>query len=146
MTDSTAQNQAPNHIKTARSYKPHARRSLSPDETAALDILLECWPDTFDLDEPVPLQLGIYEEISSAEPALAGPELDAVLSWYVRRIPYVLALAGGGKRAALDGKTAGDVSAQHQASASRAVINLNLRGRWLRADWPNAAMKGVHDE
>ena len=138
MTDSTAQNQA----KTSRSYKPHRRRPLSPDETSTLELLLERWPDIFDLDEPAPLQLGIHDAIIAAEPALCGPELEAVLRWYTSRIPYIKALARGGKRAGLDGKAAGDVSEQHQAGARRAVALFNLCSRWVRADWPDVVVKG----
>jgi sRNA-binding protein len=117
-------------------YKPHHRPQLSQDELACLEILLERWPNAFDLDEPGPLAIGTHETIIAAEPALVGPELDAVLRWYTTRGAYVIALAQGGKRADLDGKPVGEVSASEQRFAMRAVMNYNLRQRWDRADWP----------
>jgi sRNA-binding protein len=129
-------------IKKPSPYNPRIRRPLSSDETAILEILLERWPDVFDLDEPVPLALGIHDHIIAAEPSLCGPELEAFLQWYTSRGPYVLAMARGGKRAGLDGKAAGEVSAQHQSGARVAVAKFNLRGRWLRVDWPDVAVKG----
>jgi sRNA-binding protein len=128
--------------KTPHPYRPGSRRRLTPDEIACLEILLEQWPDAFDLDEPVPLQIGIHEQIIALEPALAGPELAAVLAWYTRRVPYAIALSRGGKRAGLDGKPAGDVSAEHQADATVSVVNFNLQHRWVRADWPDVAPAG----
>jgi sRNA-binding protein len=129
--------------KSPSPYHPRPRQPLTPDELACLEILLDRWPDAFDLDEPGPFAIGIHETIIAAEPALVGPELDAVLRWYTTRGAYVIALAQGGKRADLDGKPVGEVSASEQRFAMRAVMNFNLRGRWDRADWPVLVKGGV---
>jgi hypothetical protein len=118
------------------SHKTNKRRSLSQDEVALLEILIERWPRCFDLENPAPLQVGLYEQIIAEEPALTGRELAAILRWYVRRIPYTSALARGGKRTNLDGKAAGAVSEEHQIAAYQAAEAFGLDYRWLRADWP----------
>ncbi|WP_234262569.1 ProQ/FINO family protein [Klebsiella aerogenes] len=86
--------------------------------------LTEMWPQTFDLKNPRPLAVDIFDAMS-AELNAAGKgghgEVRFVLKGYINNIRYVKALAVGGLRYNLRGEPEGEVTPEQQQRAAETL-------------------------
>jgi ProQ/FINO family len=91
-------------------------RSIAARVTS-LATLRELAPIVFDAEKPVPLAIGVHEQL--AELGLSAKETGGLLRWWTRRREYYAALARGGSRYNLDASVAGPISTEDQAHAGR---------------------------
>jgi hypothetical protein len=80
---------------------------------AGLALLVDLAPDLFKYASPVPLAIGIDQQI--AELGMERQTVSDVLSWWTRTSGYRAAVVKGGHRFNLDGSVAGEISAKDQA-------------------------------
>jgi ProQ/FINO family len=93
----------------------------------SLATLRELAPAVFDADKPVPLAIGVHEQLT--ELGLSAKETGDLLRWWTRRHEYYTALARGGSRYNLDASVAGPVGTEDQAHAGRKASEPRRIGR-----------------
>jgi ProP effector len=90
---------------------------------ALLAWLMETYSATFSLDKPLPLKVGVRDDLAARHPDLAPATLRRALKRYCDRRPYQLALAREGAcRVDLDGQPAGEVL-EDQRKYAKAKLN-----------------------
>ena len=67
------------------------------------------YPDVFNLDNPLPLAIGIEKEIKAACPELIVKSLKMAIAIWSKREKYLLAIIKGTHRHHLDGSVSGDI-------------------------------------
>ncbi|EDS7008767.1 proQ/FINO family protein [Salmonella enterica subsp. diarizonae] len=87
--------------------------------------VLALWPELFNLDNPKPLKVGIFDDlmrdISARNLTIGAGVLKAAIASYTRRIRYQKALAAGGARYDLNGRPCGEVMPEQQQEAADAL-------------------------
>ncbi len=81
-----------------------------------VNLLLERWPQLFNLESPKPLMIGIHR-VLIRENLMSSRELKNALGAYTRRRTYLRMLAEGGPRYDPQGNEAGLVTKEQQAVA-----------------------------
>lgn len=66
--------------------------------------LAALYPGLFDLDNPIPLRVGIHFQIRQTFPDLPEPGVTRLLSWLTSRVPYLLVCHVGKARYGLEGQ------------------------------------------
>lgn len=84
--------------------------------------VMALWPALFDIDNPKPLKVGVFkdltEDITARGLTVGMGALKATLAIYTRRIRYQKALAAGGARYDLNGQPCGEVTPEQQQNAA----------------------------
>ena len=83
---------------------------------AAVELLIEAYPNTFSLNEPKPLKIGIQEELVADEKVSRG-KIKRALATYVRNPRYLQSMVAGAHRVNLAGEEAGEVTAEDEQHA-----------------------------
>ncbi len=102
---------------TMTTTRPAARSDLTI--AAVLDLLTETWPACFSIYERrrKPLKIGIHRDILAVlDGAVTPAELSRALRCYVANKVYRERLIAGAVRVGLDGKPAGEVTAEQVPS------------------------------
>lgn len=87
---------------------------------AAVALLTDAFPGTFDMDNPKPLKVGIHHDLAAGG-TLSKTQIRKALSAYTRHYNYLLCLAKGGVRVDLTGPTETAVKAEEMAHAQEQV-------------------------
>ncbi|EDY2184956.1 proQ/FINO family protein [Salmonella enterica subsp. enterica] len=86
---------------------------------------LAFWPVLFNLDNPKPLKVGIFDDlmqdISARNLIIGAGVLKATLVRYTHRIQYKKALVAGGARYDLNGQPCGEITPEQQQEAADAL-------------------------
>ena len=61
------------------------------------------YPDLFDLKNPIPFKIGIFEDIIARHPDVSPKLLRRMLRWLTLRRPYLIACSEGAIRHGLEG-------------------------------------------
>lgn len=83
---------------------------------AAVELLIEAYPNTFNADAPKPLKIGIQEELVADEKVSRG-KIKRALATYVRNPRYLQSMVAGAQRVNLAGEDAGEVTADDEKHA-----------------------------
>lgn len=87
--------------------------------------VLAFWPVLFNLDNPKPLKVGIFDDlmqdISARNLTIGAGVLKATLARYTHRIQYKKAVCAGGARYDLNGQPCGEVTPEQQQEAAGAL-------------------------
>lgn len=79
------------------------------------------WPDLFNLDNPKPLKVGVFDDmlrdIAGRSLAIGAGVLKSAIRSYTRRIRYKKAIAAGGPRYDLNGQPCGEITPEQQQEA-----------------------------
>lgn len=84
------------------------------------------WPTLFDPDKPVPLAIGIFEELLEAMPGTTPEQLRRILGPWCHRPLYLRALVAGAERHGLAG-VRGAVAEERAAEAARELTAARIR-------------------
>lgn len=87
---------------------------------AAVALLTDAHPDTFDMDNPKPLKVGIHHDLAAGG-TLSKTQIRKALSAYTRHYNYLACLATGGVRFDLAGPTETSVKPEEMAHAQAKV-------------------------
>ncbi|EDV2893232.1 proQ/FINO family protein [Salmonella enterica subsp. diarizonae] len=86
---------------------------------------LALWPVLFNLDNPKPLKVGIFDDlmqdISARNLTIGAGVLKAALVRYTHRIRYKKAVCAGGARYDLNGQPCGEITPEQQQEAADAL-------------------------
>ena len=103
----------------AAAAAPRARQpQLSASAIGAM--LIERFPQCFVLarDRKRPLKIGIHRDLITAIPEVSPKRLRAALGWYAGSWAYLKNMTAGAVRIDLNGRTAGEVTAEEAAAAA----------------------------
>ena len=93
---------------------------------AAVELLIESYPNTFSLDEPKPLKIGIQDDLVSDEKVSRG-KIKRALATYVRNPRYLSSMVAGVQRVDLTGADAGEVTADDEKHAKAKLDEYKAR-------------------
>jgi hypothetical protein len=122
MTDSTPAPQKPN-----AQPKPRANRRDKPPQRARRPLhplqqqLAQWHPQVFG-PRPMPLKVGIFEDLLALHPELAREELKAALAQHARSTPYLESIAAGEQRHDLEGRAVAPIAPEHRHHAIMEVF------------------------
>ena len=124
------------------SKQPNA---LITEAIEVLSLLASEFPDAFKHEdqEPVPLSVGIREQVKGKLDGLVGDDvLSRALGTYCRRFPYLESLARpGAVRVGLDGQPTEMVSAEHQ-ELSRQIVD-KIRAKAKKSNTQGVGLKVI---
>ena len=103
----------------AAAAAPRARQpQLSASAIGAM--LIERFPQCFVLarDRKRPLKIGIHRDLTAAIPEVPPQRLRAALGWYAGSWAYLKNMTAGAVRIDLNGRTAGEVTAEEATAAA----------------------------
>ena len=78
-----------------------------------LSAMRATWPLVFDIDLPVPLAIGIHEQVRD-ELGISDEAASDAVRWWCHRAAYRTARMAGGPRYGLNAEPAGEVSDEHR--------------------------------
>jgi hypothetical protein len=118
-----ASNAATEPVAPSSAPRAKRRQELVDDDRIArrvvtLAAMQATWPLVFDIDLPVPLAIGIHEQVRDALGISDEAASDAV-RWWCHRAAYRTARMAGGPRYGLDAEPAGEVSDEHRGHATK---------------------------
>jgi hypothetical protein len=90
------------------------------ERVAALALCREAFPTVFGADNPLPLAIGIHEQLGEL---IGSDNASGLLRWWTGWPPYLVAVAAGGKRYHLDGTEAGAITERQREVARVALAN-----------------------
>ncbi len=93
--------------------KPNKNRIAN---MAAVQLLMDAYPEVFSRDNPKPLKIGIQEDLV-ADDKVSRTKIKRALASYVRSPQYLKSFEENADRIGLDGKPAGKVSAEEAEHA-----------------------------
>ena len=97
--------------------KPNKNRAAN---MAAVQLLMDAYPNVFSRDNPKPLKIGIQEDLV-ADDKVSRTKIKRALASYVRSPQYLRSFAEDADRIGLDGEPAGKVTAE-EADHARAKL------------------------
>lgn len=100
-----------------------------PAVRAARQALAALHPGLFDLDQPVPLAIGIYQQIHEAYPEMPPQTLKGLLAWLTCRRAYLLQCRPGAIRFDLQRCPAGVVTSEQAAYAKKRFAERDDRAK-----------------
>ncbi|WP_234480055.1 ProQ/FINO family protein [Erwinia sp. S38] len=96
-----------------------------------IDNLIKHFPDVLSRKEPVPLKVGILDDMVDSLQArgatMGTGQVKAALTGYTSARRYLRAIAAGGPRYGIDGQPCGEVAPEHQQIAADAIEQQNAR-------------------
>ncbi len=110
------------------------------ERVAALALCREAFPAVFDPDAPLPLVIGIHEQLGEL---IGVDNARGLLRWWTGWPPYLAAVAAGGKRYHLDGTEAGAITERQRDVARIALANRAAGGLPPRQSAPARSRRSV---
>lgn len=83
---------------------------------AAVELLIAAYPNTFNLEEPKPLKIGIQEDLVADEKVSRG-KIKRALATYVRNPRYLQSMVVGAQRVDLTGAEVAEVTSEDEKHA-----------------------------
>ncbi len=115
-------------VNDAVTPKSKAKSKNRTANMAALQQLMEAYPEVFSRENVRPLKIGIQEDLVADE-KLAKNKIKRALASYVRSPQYYRSIRVGADRIGLDGQSAGTVSEQEAKHAKEKLKEINQRRR-----------------
>lgn len=106
------------------SKTPKAKSKNRAANMAALQLLMETYPKTFDRGNVRPLKIGIQEDLVADE-KVAKNKIKRALASYVRSLNYYRSLREGAERVDINGEAAGLVTKEESAYAKDKLKEIN---------------------
>lgn len=100
---------------------------------AALQLLIEAYPDVFSRENVRPLKIGIQEDLVADE-KIAKNKIKRALASYVRAPQYFKAMQEGAERVDLQGQASGTVTAEEAAHAREQLKAFHQRRREVKRE------------
>lgn len=91
---------------------------------AALQLLMEAYPKTFDRNNVRPLKIGIQEDLIADE-KVSKNKIKRALASYVRSLNYYRSLREGAERIDINGEAAGQVTKEESDHAKQKLKEIN---------------------
>lgn len=104
--------------------KPKAKSKNRAANMAALQLLLEAYPKTFDRSNVRPLKIGIQEDLIADE-KVSKNKIKRALASYVRSLNYYRSLREGVDRVDINGEAAGQVTKEESDYAKQKLKEIN---------------------
>ena len=103
---------------------PKAKSKNRAANMAALQLLLEAYPKTFDRNNVRPLKIGIQEDLIADE-KVSKNKIKRALASYVRSLNYYRSLREGVDRVDINGEAAGQVTKEESDHAKQKLKEIN---------------------
>lgn len=104
-------------LSTSTEAKPAAKPNKNRvANMAAVQLLMDAYPEVFSRDNPKPLKIGIQEDLV-ADDKVSRTKIKRALASYVRSPQYLRSFEENAPRIGLDGQPAGTVSAEEAEHA-----------------------------
>lgn len=103
---------------------PKAKSKNRAANMAALQLLLEAYPKTFDRNNVRPLKIGIQEDLI-ADDKVSKNKIKRALASYVRSLNYYRSLREGVDRVDINGEPAGQVTKDESDYAKQKLKEIN---------------------
>ena len=103
---------------------PKAKSKNRAANMAALQLLLEAYPKTFDRNNVRPLKIGIQEDLIADE-KVSKNKIKRALASYVRSLNYYRSLREGVDRVDINGESAGQVTKEESDYAKQKLKEIN---------------------
>jgi len=129
--DSSRQRQQRERNTVSQEAAPKQQRTKSKNRAAnqaALQLLMETYPQVFNRDNVRPLKIGIQEDLIADE-KVAKNKIKRALASYVRSISYYKSLQEGADRVDLAGEASGQVTEQEAQHAKEKLKEINKARR-----------------
>lgn len=98
---------------------------------AAMQLLLDNYPEIFSLEAPKPLKIGIHDAIAE-DGKLSKTKIRRALATYVRQSAYLRCLREDADRVSLNGELSGKVSKDESDFAKQSLIERKTRSNQAR--------------
>lgn len=108
---------------------------------AAMQLLLDAYPEVFNLESAKPLKIGIHEALAE-DGKLSKTKIRRALATYVRQTAYLKALVEGAERVDLTGTADGTVSADEGSYAQEELAKRQARRKPAQNRRKPGASKG----
>ncbi|BCE02067.1 ProQ/FINO family protein [Marinicellulosiphila megalodicopiae] len=116
--------------KTTEQNKPlsdnEKRRKAVEANRAAMQLLLDAYPQVFDLENTRPLKVGIHADLAVDE-KLSKTKIRKALSSYVRQYTYYQCITEGAQRIDLAQNEAGLVTAEEAKHAQESIAQIEAK-------------------
>ena len=116
--------------KTQEQNKPltdnEKRRKAVEANRAAMQLLLDAYPQVFNLENARPLKVGIHQDLAKDE-KLSKTKIRKALSSYVRQFDYYKSIVEGAHRIDLQENEAGIVTADEQKHAEESIGQIEAK-------------------
>lgn len=103
---------------------PKAKSKNRAANMAALQLLMEAYPKTFDRNNVRPLKIGIQEDLIADE-KVSKNKIKRALASYVRSLNYYRSLREGAERVDICGEAAGVVTKEESEHAKQKLKEIN---------------------
>ena len=105
-----------NSVAPANEQSKDAKLKKREQNLAAMQQLLDAYPEIFNLKSPRPIKIGIHDEISTTED-LSKTKVRRGLASYVRQTAYLKSIVEGASRINIKGEADGVVTAEEASHA-----------------------------
>lgn len=122
---------SPKVSETSTNTKPKSKNRAA--NMAALQLLMDAYPDVFNRDNIRPLKIGIQEDLVADE-KVAKNKIKRALASYVRSLGYIRSIREGVERIDINGQAAGQVTAEEALHAKNKLRDLNKKRREQQAE------------
>ncbi|MCV6590873.1 MAG: ProQ/FinO family protein [Marinobacterium sp.] len=116
---------------SAAPAKPKSRNRAA--NMAALQLLIDAYPEVFNRDNIRPLKIGIQEDLVADE-KVAKNKIKRALASYVRSLGYIRTIREGVDRIDINGQPAGKVTADEALHAKNTLRDINKKRRQQQAE------------
>ncbi|WP_119393365.1 ProQ/FINO family protein [Salinibius halmophilus] len=120
------QDAAPENDAQAKAAEQAKREKNRKANLAAMQLLLDAYPEVFTLENARPLKVGIHEALAE-DGKLSKTKIRRALATYVRQTAYLKALVEGAERVDLQGQAGGAVSADEASHAQEELAKRQAR-------------------
>lgn len=114
------------NVKTIKPNQYVRTKGYSLTQKNLLNYLCKTYPNVFNSDEPVPLKIGIkndiIEELKEYDPTLSKKLVSSTLMLYTSRLKYKMSLLKNSHRMGLDGSSGDEIKSEHKHDASYSII------------------------
>lgn len=111
--------------------KAHQLTPTAKRNRRRMDNLIKHFPDVLSRKEPMPLKVGILDDMVNSLQArgatMGAGQVKSALAGYTSARQYLRALATGGPRYGIDGQPHGEVTPEHQQIAADTIDRQNGR-------------------
>ncbi len=117
---------SPKVSETSTDTKPKSKNRAA--NMAALQLLMDAYPEVFNRDNVRPLKIGIQEDLVADE-KVAKNKIKRALASYVRSLAYIRSIRADVDRIDIKGEPAGKVTADEALHAKNKLRDLNKKRR-----------------
>lgn len=140
------QDAAPENDAQGKAAEQAKREKNRKANLAAMQLLLDAYPEVFNLDNARPLKIGIHEALAE-DGKLSKTKIRRALATYVRQTAYLKVLVEGADRVGLQGEAEGSVSADESSHAQEELGKRQARRKPQqnrRKPGPKGPRQGPH--